>query len=260
MTGETSTEQKPPAVLAVLAHPDDETFRCGGTLALLARRGVRVQTLTATRGGGGSCGDPPLCTRDRLPEVREEELRCACRVLGIEPPRLLDYEDGTLSAVDDQEGAAHVLDAIDELRPQVLITWPRNGLSGHADHVAVSGWTGLAFEAAGALGPQAPLGLAHMVVPESVAEALGFSGLRAVPDGDVSVAVDVRAVWEEKLEAIRCHRTQTGESPILRAPRERQELFLGIEHFQQAAGRGEDDVLARCLTTSVLNSEEVDDE
>jgi LmbE family N-acetylglucosaminyl deacetylase len=115
MTGETSTEQKPPAVLAVLAHPDDETFRCGGTLALLARRGVRVQTLTATRGGGGSCGDPPLC-------VREEELRCAWRALGLEPPRLLNYEDGTLSDADEQDGAADVLDAIDQLRPQVLIT------------------------------------------------------------------------------------------------------------------------------------------
>ncbi len=228
-----------PAVLAVFAHPDDETFRCGGTLALLARRGVHVQTLTATRGGGGSCGDPPLCTRERLPEVREEELRCACRALGIEAPRLLDYEDGTLSTVDDQEGAAHVMDAIREVRPQALITWPSDGLSGHADHVAVSRWTGLAFEAAGALGAEAPLALYHMVVPESVAEALGFSGLHAVRDGDVTLAVDVGTVWDEKLSAIRCHRTQAGETPILDAPRERQRLFLGTEHFQQVVTREE---------------------
>ena len=70
--------------------------------------------------------------------MREAELRCACRTLGIEPPRLLDYQDGTLSDVDEQEGAAHVLSAVRELRPQALITWPPDGLSGHADHIAVS--------------------------------------------------------------------------------------------------------------------------
>jgi len=86
-----------PVLLAVLAHPDDESFRCGGTLALLARRGVRVQVLTATRGQAGSCGEPPLCRPDELPAVRECELRCACAALGVLPPILLDYEDGHLS-------------------------------------------------------------------------------------------------------------------------------------------------------------------
>jgi LmbE family N-acetylglucosaminyl deacetylase len=204
-------------------------------LALLVQRGVRVQTLTATRGEAGSRGDPPLCTREELPAVREQELRCACRALGVEAPRLLDYRDGTLRDVDEEEGAAHVLDALSELQPQALITWPPDGLSGHADHVAVSRWTRRAFEAAHDLRPEAPLTLYHMVVPETVADALGFSGLHAVEDEDVTLTVDVTPVWEEKLSAIRCHRTQAGETPILDAPRERQRLFLGVEHFQQAA-------------------------
>ena len=63
-------------LLAVLAHPDDETFRCGGMLALLARQGVRVQVLTASRGQAGSCGDPPVCRPEVLGTVREAELRC----------------------------------------------------------------------------------------------------------------------------------------------------------------------------------------
>lgn len=255
MTGEGSQRVEPPAVLAVFAHPDDETFRSGGTLALLARRGVRVQTLTATRGGGGSCGDPPLCTRARLPEVREEELRCACRALGVAPPRLLDYQDGTLGDVDvdEEQGAARVLDVIRELRPQALITWPPDGLSGHPDHVAVSRWTRLAFEAARDLTPEVPLMLYHMVVPETVADALGFSGLHAVADEDVTLTVDVTPVWEEKLSAIRCHRTQAGETPILDAPRELQRLFLGVEHFQQAAARGEHDILEDYLMQKTRN-------
>ena len=136
-------------LLAVFAHPDDESFRCGGTLALLARRGVQqVHVLTATRGEAGSCGDPPLCTPEGLPAVRERELRCACAALGIEPPRLLDYRDGTLAGVDEEEAVEQVLTVIRELRPQVLLTWPPDGLSGHPDHVAVSRWTALAFERA----------------------------------------------------------------------------------------------------------------
>lgn len=248
MNGDGSSWHERLAVLAVFAHPDDEAFRSGGTLALLARRGVRVQTLTATWGEGGSCGDPPLCSRQDLPRVREAELRCACRALGIEPPRLLDYRDGTLSSVDPQEGKAQVLAALRELRPQALITWPPDGLSGHPDHVAVSEWTRLAFEAAHAMGLSAPLALYYMAVPEAVAAALGFSGLHAVPDEAVTLAVDVIPVWEQKLRAIRCHRTQAGESPILQVPLERQHLFLGTEHFRQAAGLGVLGVLERYLT------------
>lgn len=238
----------PPTVLAVFAHPDDEAFRCGGTLALLARRGAQVQILTATRGEGGSCGEPPLCSPGQLPLVREEELRCACRALAIEPPLLLGYRDGTLSSVDPQEGKAHVLATVRELRPQALITWPPDGLSGHPDHVAVSEWTRLAFEATQTMGVGAPRALYYMAVPEEVAAALGFSGLHTVPDEAVTLAVDVIPVWEQKLSAIRCHRTQAGESPILRAPEERQRLFLGTEHFRRAAGVGVLGVLERYLT------------
>ncbi len=252
MNGDDSASHERLAVLAVFAHPDDEAFRCGGTLALLARRGVQVQILTATRGQRGSCGDPPLCSPQELPRVREEELRCACRALGIEPPRLLDYCDGTLSRVDPQEGKAHVLAAVRELRPQALITWPPDGLSGHPDHVAVSRWARLAFEATQPMGVREPLSLVYMAVPEAVAAALGFSGLHTVPDEAVTLAVDVLPVWEEKLRAIRCHRTQAGDSPILWAPEERQSLFLGTEHYRRAVPRAEDDVLEHLVTEGAL--------
>lgn len=224
-------------LLAVLAHPDDETFRCGGALALLARRGVRVQVLTTTRGGAGSCGDPPLCTPEELPAVRERELRCACAALGIEPPRLLDYCDGTLAEVDEDEAVNRVLAVVRELQPQVLLTWPPDGLSGHADHVAVSRWTARAFQRAAELGANAPAALYHLAVPHSVAQSLGLAHLHATPDAEIDLAVDVRAVWAQKIAAIRCHRTQTGGSPILAAPEERQRLFLGREHFCRAGAR-----------------------
>ena len=226
-----------PALLAVLAHPDDETFRCGGTLALLSRRGMRVQVLSATRGEAGSCGDPPLCAPEELPAVREHELRCACSALGIESPRLLGYRDDTLAGVDKEEAVEQIMMAIREVQPQALLTWPPDGLSGHPDHVAVSRWTSQAFHRAAVLGPDAPAALYHLAVPRSVAEALGLAQLHAIPDEDVTLAVDVMDVWAQKIAAILCHRTQAGGSPILEAPEARQRLFLGKEHLRRVAAR-----------------------
>jgi len=228
---------KQQALLAVFAHPDDEAFRCGGTLALLAARGVRVQVLTATRGQAGSCGNPPLCNPEELPLVREHELRCACATLGIEPPILLDYLDGELAVLDEDEAAGQIVAAMQQFQPDVLLTWPPDGLSGHPDHCAVSRWTSQAFARATDLGAAAPVALYHLAVPASVAGALGLTALHAVPDAQVSLAVNVEPVWERKLAAIRCHRTQAGESPILAAPAARQHLFLGAEHFVLHATR-----------------------
>jgi LmbE family N-acetylglucosaminyl deacetylase len=232
-------------LLAVFAHPDDESFRCGGSLALLARRGVSVYLLTATRGQAGSCGEPPLCRPEELAVVRERELRCACDALGIMPPLLLDYQDGTLPTVDEQEAVRRVLAIIREIHPQVLLTWPPDGLSGHPDHVAVSRWTALAFQQAGDWAADAPAALYHLAVPRSVAEALGLAHLRALPDEEVTLSVDVAPAWEQKRAAIQCHRTQLGASSILSAPPERQRLFLDREHFRQALERpGKDCFLA----------------
>jgi LmbE family N-acetylglucosaminyl deacetylase len=220
-------------LLAIFAHPDDESFRCGGMLALLAQHGVRVWVLCATRGEAGV----PGLTSQQAGQVRQAELECACRALGIEPPILLNYHDGVLAEVDEEEAVAQVLTVMQRTRPQALLTWPPDGLSGHPDHMAVSRWTTLAFERAGALGSDAPMALYHLAVPRSVAEALGLSHLHAVPDEEISLTVDVTPFWEQKLAAIRCHRTQLGGSPILAAPPERQRLFLGVEHFRRAAAR-----------------------
>ena len=231
-------------LLAVLAHPDDETFRCGGTLALLAQRGVRVQVLTATRGEAGSCGDPPLCSRQHLGEMREAELRCACRALGVDSPLIWDYADGALADADEDAATARLESLMRELRPEVLFTWPSHGLSGHPDHQAVSRWTTTAFQRASAEGVEALDALYHLAVPHSVAEALELRQLHAVMDERIDVTIDVTSVWEQKLAAIRCHRTQQSESPILKAPEARQRLFLGREHFQRSMGRACDDLLA----------------
>lgn len=220
------------SLLAVFAHPDDESFRPGGTLALLARRGVRVQVLTATRGEAGSCGNPPLCSPAELPILREAELSCACKALGIQPPILLDYQDGQLEKADSETLTAEILAVIRKLIPQIMLTFGADGLSGHPDHIAIGRAAAEAFRRA-----EDVAALYTVAVPRSLAESLGMKQIRAAPDEAIALTVDVSSVWDAKMTAIRCHRTQLGESPILDAPETRQRLFLGMEHFCLAASR-----------------------
>src|SRR5215471_16536681 len=94
----------PPArrcLLAVFAHPDDETSAVAGTLIHYARAGVDIHVVTATRGERGDLGtgDLTIARRD-LPAVREAELRAVLALYGVHPPILLDYRDHELSTAD----------------------------------------------------------------------------------------------------------------------------------------------------------------
>jgi LmbE family N-acetylglucosaminyl deacetylase len=235
-------------LLAVFAHPDDETFRCGGTLALLASRGVRVHILAATHGEAGSRGDPPLCLPEELAVLREKELACACRALGLQPPILLDYRDGHLAEADPEEVIERIVRAIRGLGPQAMLSFGPDGLSGHPDHVAIGHLAAEAFRRAGepsaypeqldrGLMPHAPARLYQMAVLRSLADRLGMKQVRPIPDKEITLSVDVSPVWEKKMAAIRCHASQHGVTSILRTSLDRQRLFLGTETFRLALSR-----------------------
>lgn len=221
-----------PSLLAVFAHPDDETFRPGGTLALLARHSVRVHVLTATRGQAGSCGDPPLCSQEELPAMRDRELRCACAALGLETPRLLDYQDGRLPEVSPQEITAQILTAVIEIHPQVLLTFGPDGLSGHADHVTIGRYAAEAYARSNEIAA-----LYTLAVPRSLAEQLEMRQVRSVPDEQIALAVDVTSAWAAKQAAMACHMTQRSSTPLMSAPEARQRQFFGREFFVAAACR-----------------------
>lgn len=219
-------------LLAVFAHPDDETFRPGGTLALLARQGVRVQVLTATRGQAGSCGDPPLCTPEELHAVREGELRCACAVLGLEPPRLLDYDDGGLAKADPEQITMEILAIVNEIRPQVLLSFGPDGLSGHLDHITIGQCAAQAWDHSGEIAARYTI-----AIPRTLAEQLEMRQIHPVPDEQISQRVDISPAWEVKRAAMDCHATQRAATPLLSMPVERQRLFFGCEYFVRAACR-----------------------
>src|SRR5581483_3868913 len=97
-----------PTLLAVFAHPDDESYLCGGTLARYAAAGVRIVLLCATRGAAGEIADTGLASPETLAGVREAELRAAASLLGVAEVRLLDYPDGALMDVPFLEGVEQV--------------------------------------------------------------------------------------------------------------------------------------------------------
>lgn len=147
-------------LLAVLAHPDDESFGPGGTLALYARRGVEVHLVCAT---GGEEGDvPPEMLREYadVSALRKAELRCAASCLGLAGVHFLGYRDsgmagsphnddpGALAAAPVEEVAQKVTEYIRALRPQVVITFDPIGGYRHPDHIAIHKATVEAFRAA----------------------------------------------------------------------------------------------------------------
>lgn len=250
-------------LLAIFAHPDDETFRAGGTLALLTQLGVTVNLLCATR---GEMGIPDVAPK-QAGIIRQQELVCACRALGISPPQFLGYTDGTLPQVDEKEAIAQLAKNIRQLRPQVLLTWPPEGVSGHPDHITISRWVGQAFELAAdpktdlgssyeRLPPYAVSELYHIVIPHSMVRQLKMPSLFSVPDRAITHTIKVSKVAAIKMKAIYCHHSQLNRSPIMNAPPEHQQMFLETEFFQrvifreQTAGQTASGLFERLLLSS----------
>ena len=136
-------------ILGVFAHPDDEVFCVGGTMAKYVEQGAEAMVVSATRGEAGQIRDAAVATRTGLGAAREAELREACARLGVQQVRFFDYIDGTLAGVDaatlrDQIGAV-----LDEFRPDVVVTFGPDGFYGHPDHVTMGALTTEAFLARG---------------------------------------------------------------------------------------------------------------
>lgn len=148
-------------ILAVLAHPDDESFGMGGTLALYAQRGVAVHLICGTRGEAGEMDERWLDGYASIAERREFELRCAAEKLGLSEIHFLDYRDsGMKGSADNQHPNALAAAARDEvagkiaglmrqIKPQVVLTFSPNGGYGHPDHIAIQRATVKAFHLSG---------------------------------------------------------------------------------------------------------------
>jgi LmbE family N-acetylglucosaminyl deacetylase len=215
-------------LLAVLAHPDDESLGNGGALAHYAGEGVETYVVTATRGQRGRYFDNADRPDDEtVGRVRERELHAAARELGVREVTILDYIDGSLDRADPREAVAAIAGHIRRIRPHVVLTFDQYGGYGHPDHIAISQFTTAAIVAAADQSSVAP-GAAHRVAklyymaldqPQWDAYQAAFKKLVSRVDGvervatpwpewSITTRIDARHAWPIVWRAVQCHRTQ----------------------------------------------------
>lgn len=186
-------------ILAVFAHPDDETFICGGTLAKYAKQGAEITLVCATMGEmGRRVGNPPVAHRETLPLIRERELKAACKDLGIRDLRFLHIRDKMVEYEDVNELAGRVLTVMKEVSPQVVITFSEQ-YGGHSDHCFIGKSTMLAYHQY-----DHPASL-YFVSLDDITLHPEYWGLTP---GQIKV-IDIREDRREKMNAFRSHLTQS---------------------------------------------------
>jgi N-acetyl-1-D-myo-inositol-2-amino-2-deoxy-alpha-D-glucopyranoside deacetylase len=233
-------------LLAVLAHPDDESFGMGGTLALYAERGIDVHLVCATRGEVGEVGPEYLKEYTSISELRESELRCAAGHLGLTEVHFLDYRDSgmvgspdnehpqALFAAPVEEVATKIVDFMRKVKPQVVLTFDPIGGYRHPDHIHIHEATKLAFDLAGDaaferdLPPYQPRKLYYHTIPKrfirfaiNLLRLLGKDPRRWGRNEDIDLTqlmvnfpthaqINYRMVAKRKEAASLCHASQIG--------------------------------------------------
>ena len=192
-------------VLAVCAHPDDESFGLGAVLAAFAGSGTRTAVLCFTHGAASTLGS----SHGDLHQIRAGELAAAARELGVPDLKLLDYSDGALAQEPTELLGRQVEEFAADVRPGLLLVFDEGGITGHPDHQQ-------ATRAALLYARRAGVPVLAWAIEQRVAAALneefGTSFLgRPAHLIDCSGEVD----RQQQLAAIACHASQAQDNRVL---------------------------------------------
>jgi LmbE family N-acetylglucosaminyl deacetylase len=260
-TGEHSISGEKLSLLAIFAHPEDESFGPAGTLAKYASEGVQVSLAMATRESAPSAaelqalhiGENAMPARDRM---------CSCRTSGVRRVCVLDSRPGELAHLDPNLIEGQLVRLIREIQPQVIVTFGPDGLLRRDDdHEIINRAVTAAFRDAGdaskfeqhfleGLGIYAPHKLYYCVLPQSLVATWGVKDLSSVPDARVTTILDVSSYSEAMTKALYCQRHHVldsirwlteerrlqwdaeyymlVESRLNKKPRRERDLFAGI--------------------------------
>lgn len=188
--------EKEKHVLVIFPHPDDEAFGVSGTIASYIKQGTPLTYACLTLGEmGRNLGKPAFATRESLPEIRRKELLKAAEAMGIEDLRMLGLRDKTLEFEDDKQMKNMVLDLVKEINPSLVISF-YPGYAVHPDHEATA---------------RAVVRALRDIDEENrpTFHAVAFANDTEENLGQPDVVNDIRAVQEEKLNAMRAHISQT---------------------------------------------------
>lgn len=214
-----------PVLLAIFAHPDDETFTAGGTLALHASRGWRVKLVCVTHGEKGRAGREGL-SDEAYKHRRADELREAANHLGVDELVLFDWGDGEVSKRPAEQTISELLAMMQRTRPAVVLTFGPDGISGHADHVAISQRATSAFHRYRRETVDAPR--LYYVIRSAAIPSCCVQLAETTVSLPVTTSIDIRSVWQRKVKAMQAYRSQ---SHLLATLRKNQKAWRAREEF-----------------------------
>ncbi len=247
-------------LMAVLAHPDDESLGNGGMLAKYAAEGIEIHLVVATRGERGWPGNeseyPGLET---LGKMREVEVRAAAGVLGLHSVHFLDYLDGDLDIVPPAQVIAKIVGHLRRVKPDVVVTFGPYGGYGHPDHIAICQFaTAAIVEAADPhslycqdLAPHSVSKLYYMAETEEVFAVYQSvfgdlvmqidgvkRGIVSWPTWSVTTRIDTWNHWRTVARAISCHRTQVPAYHVLEdLSQEQRKTLWGTQSYYRVFSR-----------------------
>lgn len=214
-------------VVGIFAHPDDETFGPGGTLAKLAKN-HDVYIICGTNGDGYQGNRKKEIA---LGKVRKKELVASAKILGIKEVFFLGYQDGSLSHNVYHKIAEKVLTIVRKLKPEILITFEPRGVSGHIDHIVMSMVTSFIFPEV-----KSAKKLMKYCLPIKNSVLMGKDYFIHFPVGyteeEIDEVVNTRDVWDQKVAAMHQHVSQMADvKRILKKNKNlpKEENFLVIE-------------------------------
>jgi LmbE family N-acetylglucosaminyl deacetylase len=238
------------SILFVFAHPDDESHWGSGVAARCHEEGVRTSLITATRGGRGTTGG--LCSVEALPQVREQELREAVRILKFDELEILPYEDKELANAPPDEVRRALVATLRRTRPGVVVTFDPNGFNLHTDHVAISRFTSEAISSTADPRWFPELGPPHMVKRLLwIPPVMPWDEEEFPPRPGVDFLIDTNRWWQQRAQALAAHKTQHVILDKLYLMRPDVERLLSVDVLRQGWGpplsqRPEADVFAGC--------------
>jgi N-acetylglucosamine malate deacetylase 2 len=215
-------------ILAVFAHPDDESFGPGGTLARYAQTGHKVGLVTLTRGEAGSVGISRTLTANELAGRRTCELHHAAKIIGINYLKIGDLPDKKLSELPDHIGMKMIRDEIDFFKPDVLITFHEQGISGHPDHQTVTRWL---LEVLKNKQETSSLFLYGVLLEQT--EHISRRRLLPMTLAEVTHKISVVDYLDTKIDAIKAHITQEESWQRFINPVEKFRISAQWEYFKQ---------------------------
>jgi LmbE family N-acetylglucosaminyl deacetylase len=136
-------------IMSIWAHPDDESYSCAGIMAAARANGQAIICVTATKGEAG-VQDASRWPPDKLGQIRAEEMAETLKILGVSEHHWLDYPDGGCQNVPDSRAVPRIRELIERYRPDSILTFGSEGMTGHPDHCKISHWTNLAAVDSGA--------------------------------------------------------------------------------------------------------------